>query len=573
MVQDHGAFMQYRLSRTATGMGVGWFSCVPEKELEFRVAVEYSRAHPNDHFMRKYLLEASSRLEPHQLEALIKKDDPFLLSLVYETCLVNEKFKKLIPEFDSSNIKTLAEYTPFIYIRWSMQDNKNQSSNLYWLRKFSENTNLHTPLPDPGNTEFPILFDQSAIDQWKAETVSIKEMAGEDKKKSSFSHRPAPRELARHLSQKLEKLGILTGWETRTEATLSPYAIERPWNLDITIDQGRNQLRLIGEQVSYGRGLNIHQARISCVMEAAERYSSFADISFGQATGYKKDHILIKASLLDMKNRGLEGLDPNRMNLEVPYENQEIYWIPAETGINGPPRTVYVPVQWVFLFPNLDEPALTSGLASNGLAAGGSMEEARLSALLEVIERDAEKVMPYCPDRCFLLEAEDEKIREIILGNRQKGINIQIVDMTSELGIPCYRAFIQGPGGVVLKGSGAHLDARRAVIAAITEIPYPYPYWFGSMAVPQNVPTLEFEELPDYSTGSVTGDLELLERLLTANGGEPLYADLTRKDLDIPVVKAIVPGLEIITFLDRYSRLSVRQFGNYLRAYERLDQA
>ena len=194
------------------------------------------------------------------------------------------------------------------------------------------------------------------------------------------------------------------------------------------------------------------------------------------------------------------------------------------------------------------------------------MEEARLGSLLEVIERDAEKIVPYSSDRCFVLKAEDQKVSDIIEGCKEKGIQIQFLDITSEFGVPCYRAFIRGPGGVILKGSGANLDGRRAALSAMTEIPYPYPYWFGSMPAPQGVSSLEYESLPDYSTDNPTMDLHLMEDLLITNGYNPIYVDLTRKDLNIPVVKTLIPGLEILTVFDRFSPLGIRQFGHYLKA-------
>jgi ribosomal protein S12 methylthiotransferase accessory factor YcaO len=184
---------------------------------------------------------------------------------------------------------------------------------------------------------------------------------------------------------------------------------------------------------------------------------------------------------------------------------------------------------------------------------------------LEVIERDAERVVPYSVDRCFFMESEDQKVNDFIEGCMQKGIQIRLLDITPEFGVPCYRAFIQGPGGVILKGTGAHLDGKIAVVAAMTEIPYPYPYWFGSMPAPEGLNTLEYEDLPDYSSGDPEKDLQLMEKLLVMNGYKPIYVDLTKKDLDIPVAKALVPGLEIMTVVDRFSPLSIRQFGHYLK--------
>jgi ribosomal protein S12 methylthiotransferase accessory factor YcaO len=291
-------------------------------------------------------------------------------------------------------------------------------------------------------------------------------------------------------------------------------------------------------------------------MEAVERYSAFASFDSGRALGYKSNTTLLKASYEDLIKKGSEALNPNDMCLEVPYRNNELHWILAEQVDQKGSHPIYVP----------DETSLTSGLPSNGLAAGHTLQEAKLGSLLEVIERDAEKIVPYSADKCFLLEAEDQKTSEIINMCGQKGIQIQFLDITSEFGIPCYKAFIQGPGGIILKGSGAHLDGKRAAIAAMTETPYPSPFWFGSMPAPEGSAVREYEALPNYSSGDTARDLNLIEKVLIHNGYRPVYIDLTREDLDIPVVKCLVPGLEIMTVLDRFSPLNIRQFRQYLMA-------
>jgi ribosomal protein S12 methylthiotransferase accessory factor YcaO len=73
------------------------------------------------------------------------------------------------------------------------------------------------------------------------------------------------------------------------------------------------------------------------------------------------------------------------------------------------------------------------------------------------------------------------------------------------------------------------------------------------------------ENLPNYSTGQPETDLAILEEVLSENGLQPIYVDLTRKDTGIPVVRAIVPGLEIMADFDAFSRVSPRLFYNYLK--------
>jgi ribosomal protein S12 methylthiotransferase accessory factor YcaO len=252
------------------------------------------------------------------------------------------------------------------------------------------------------------------------------------------------------------------------------------------------------------------------------------------------------------------------MLLEVPYENQPLYWISAERVDERGSHPIYVPSQLVFLFSNLDEVSLTSGLPSTGLAAGNTLEEAKVHALLEVIERDAERVMPYVDDKCFSLACDWPPVKDILKGCIKEGVHVQFLDITSELGIPCYKAFIQGPDGQILKGSAAHLDGKRAAVSALTEVPY-HPSWFGPVSTGHGLKELAFETLPDHSSGDANEDLKALERVLMANGYCPIYVDLTREDLDIPAVKALIPGLEMFSEFDLFSPLSLRQFGHYLR--------
>jgi len=547
-------------------MGVGWFSCIPRQDLDLENSLEYGQKHPYDLFMRKHLLDMTSKLEPDEVKPLIEKGkngDLFLLALMWETCFLHETRMELKSRFDNIDIEQMADYSPLISIRHSLEETSGNHS--CWLRCFAENINMHKPMPSSDKMDAPIPVDQKVIDTWHKKACPIGKPSPSRKEPAPLPEKSVLKKAAKEVMKKLERLGILEGWETRTEATLSPYAVERPWKMRIKVDEGRNRLSLAGTLTSFGRGLNIHQARISCYMEMAERYSSFASFGSGRALNYKKEHRLVKDRYENLVKNGISVLDPNDMCLEVPYRNQELYWIEGERVDETGQSPIYIPAQLVFLFPNLDEMSLTSGLPSTGLGAGNSMEHARISGLLEVIERDSEKVIPFSEDRRFLLESEDPMIIDIIEGSKHKGIHIQFLDITSEFGIPCYRAFVQGPGGAILKGSAASLSGRHAAVASMTEIPYPYPYWFGSMKSSEGIKVLKYEDLPNFSTGILSGDLKLVEKVLISNGYSPIYVDLTRKDLGIPVVKALVPGLEMTTVIDRYTPVSLRQFGHYLQ--------
>lgn len=559
-------FMRYEMERVDTKFSIGWFACVPSEDLDFEGALEYVQEHPYDDFMHKYLLDLTGTFGPNLVDLLIKQgkeNDLYLLALMYETCILNDKLHALRAGFDGIDVKQLAEYTPLIYINWFLR--QNQGDNLYWVRLFSENIYGHKPLPSPEYLERPAPFDPDAVKAWKARVAPIEDLLielGQKVSQKSPVPGPTPEETAERAMEKLKARDLVAGPEAGTQASLSPYALLMPWKLAVTVSAGRNRWQLTGIQTSYGKGLNIHEARASYLMEIVERYSAFASFHSDSIPGYKKSYPLIKATHKDLVKKSHNALDPNDMNLEVPYQNQELHWIPADRTDENGRHPIYVPAQLVFLFCNLDEISLTSGLPSNGLAAGNTLEEAKLNALVEVIERDAERVMPYSWDRCFLLESDDHRVRDILKSCVEKGIHVQFLDITPEFGVPCYKAFICGPGGEILKGCGAGLDGKRATVSALTEVPYSHSQESRSMPAPEGTRTIKYEELPDYSTGDVGEDLKLLERLLIKNGYHPIYVDLTRADLDIPVVRALVPGLEMITDFDRFSSLSLRQFAH-----------
>jgi len=561
--------IQYELDHLDTQFGTGSFACRPSHDLDVEHGFEYIQEHPYDDFMHKHLLGLAGKFGPNLTRQLMEKGkegNPYLLALIYETCLLNDRLHDLMAEFEGLDIKGLAECTPLIYINWSLKADRDKRA--YWLGLFSENLLGHRPLTATRGFQRPIPFDQQAIDAWYNATVPITRLLPQEGKQRSQKGGlpgPTPSEIARTARERLKAIDLNTGEETENQVSLSPFALKIPWHLQVKVSIGRNHWELTGPQTSYGKGLDRDQARVSCWMEVVERVSSFASFAEGGALNYKDGHPLIHGTYEDLREQYADVLDPNEIHLEVPYRNQRLYWVCGLRVDERGQHPVYVPAQLVFLFSNLDEASLSSGLPSTGVAAGKTLEEARLHGLLEVIERDAEKVMPYVPEKCFSLASDEPPVRKILKRVIKDGVHVQFLDITSEFGIPCYKAFIQGPSGEILKGCAAHLDGKRAAVSALTEVPY-HPAWFAPGSMVHAPKELDYQDLPDYSAGDVSQDLKLLERLLVSNGYSPVYVDLTREDLDIPVVKTLIPGLEMFSEFDPLSPLSLRQFGHYLKA-------
>ncbi|MEW6571326.1 MAG: YcaO-like family protein [Nitrospirota bacterium] len=550
-------------------------SITPSKEMTVKEIIEYLRSRPNDKFMYKYLISRLEEFDEEELDELIEKakkaDDFSLLALLYETCISYNEFYSLRKKFDDIDIHLLAVHTPLIYIRWSLD--KNLESRLFWMDMFSRNKYHHMDLSPFKSTNFPIPFDSSSLNEGRIGHVKDIYSRSDDK---SFDTGTSirivePKETIDRILDNPLIRNLLLEDEIKVEWSVSPYAFIRRWKVNIEVSVGRNNWILKGALREYGKGLTEDEARASVLMEIIERYSAFANFYNDQSTGYKKEYSLVKARYSELTDKGYNVLDPNRMNLEVPYEDQELYWITAEELVRGGCREIYIPAQFAFLISsgNFDEIELYSqGTTSNGLASGNTMEEAKLCALLEYIERDSEKVMLFSPDRHFLLEAEDPIINKTLNTWKKKGVHIQFLDITSEIGVPCYKAFFIHTKGGFSRGWGAHLDGKIAINRALCELTSPY-FLSGDYAtkpLTEEVPrTIKYEELPNYSTGNVNNDLLILEKFLIMNGLNPIYVNLTKKDLDIPAVRAIIPGMEMLPDLDKYSNFSERQFRDYLR--------
>ncbi len=560
--------MHYELRLNRTASGAGYFACLPPENSDFDDLLEYLKACPLDDFMHKHLLSAVLQFDKKQFSALFIKaradGDRVLLALLYEACLISDNFSFLRKKFKDMDPKQLSRFTPMLDIRSEQTDDR--ALNIQWVQIFKKNIIHHQPLLAPAETGLPpLFFPKPTYPAVHLEDIPRPE-AHINLNYHQLSPLPLPHHTARHALNKLESTGVITGVEMRHIASLSPWALLREWHIAIGTKNGRHDYTLAGSQMAYGKGLSLDDARASYAMEIVERCSAFAGFGPTGTTGYKKAHPLTRSTFSALTASGMSALDPNKLSLEVPYTDEPIWWIQAQTPEETHPGSILIPAQCVFLFCNLDETSLFSGLGSTGLAAGNSMEEARLRALFETIERDCEAISLYLPSGCFTLTADDPEMATLLADYRAKGIFVQFQDMTSALGVPCYKCFVIAPDGAIIKGSGAHLDGRRALIAALTETPWPYPKGPPSAPFPGKLPMAKFEDLPDYSSGNATCDLQLLENLLSANGVNPVYVDLTREDLNIPVVRALVPGFELMADFDRFSRVSPRLFANYRQA-------
>jgi ribosomal protein S12 methylthiotransferase accessory factor YcaO len=564
--------LEYELRLIHTRSATGYFSCVPAENPGFDTCLDYARTHPNDEFMRKHLIRLLAQREPGMLAATIRNtapEDHFALALFYEVCLLNPHFKQLQQLFEGHGIGQLAQYSPLIFIKSRMLPDHDLHRT--WSGLFRSNICDHQPLPPSSEVSIPLLFGRNnpevvtEVRATLAEWFSAAALSPE----LTESRPIGASETCEAALKGLREASVAIGPEMRHQSALSHFSLLRPWEMTLEVRNGRHRFRITGDQTAYGRGLDLKTARAGCLMEIVERRSAFAGFEAEKPVGYRHNHTLIRATVSELRQQNIVFLDPDSLVLEAPCPDECLYWIEGVQCIKDGQRPILVPAQCVFLFCNLDEPKLFSALGSTGLASGNSMEEAKISALLEVIERDSENCIPFSSSRCFDIETTDHRVAALLHNLTELGIQVQFLDITMPLGVPCCKCFVIAPDGAIVKGTGAHLNAKRALLSALTETPYPYPKGPPSKPKLEGVLRVPLEALPNYSSGNAAQDLKLLETLLAVNGHRPVYVDLTREDIGLPVVRAIIPGMDISGDFDRFSRVSPRLFANYLGLYEK----
>jgi len=571
--------MRYTYTHTSTEATTGYFSCEPTPVPSLGDALAHLAARPLDDFMRRHLITRISSLPVEVLDGALQEVfpdggiTPPIQALLKELALLNPSWAAH-PIFAEYRLTSDAEESSLIFLRWNRLPDKDL--HRAWGEIFNANTRGHRALKSPQEIGLAPLYTALNPDlpgQSQAFSapfsVSLPELharfCADLAADAPPYQRPPAADTAALAEERLYCLGIIAGQEMRHTASLSPVALLRPWNIRLRVSCGRHEHTLEGQAKTYGRGLSLADARASCLMEMVERASVYLSVSNDSIEGRAHPTPVRLARLSELRDQGHKALEPNDFPLEVPYSDAPLYWMQGETPAGEP---VQVPVQMAGLFCNLDEIALFDAPGSTGIATGCSPEEAKLAAVLEILERDAEATTPFSKASCFTLEADNDPFLAALLADyKARGINIQFQDLTGPLGVPVYKCFVMSAKGTIAAGHGAGLSARRAIVAALTETPFPYPDGGPSGPPLRKLPVKTLHELPDYSLPNPAQNLAMLEELLRQNNRPPVYVDLTRADLAFPVVRCFIPGLELTADRDGFSRVPYRLFSNYLRLF------
>ena len=591
--------MHYKYTHTQTEATTGYFSCEPHPAPSLCDCLAYLAEHPLDDFMRRHLLNHITAMPVKEAAKTIwstcPAPPPTIQALVRDLALLaphwqrEEAFFAAPPPLDPA-VRDQATSLPLLRLQGSPDNDEHAK----WNHAFAANIRDHRVLPEPGAADLPPLYPEmleySVAGKGASNVlptrlpgfspvftapfpahighIHAERKTGHTAGGSSPPHvRPPSGETAALAEERLNAAGIIAGREMRHTASLSPIGLLRPWNVRASVRRGRHAYTLEGQATTYGRGLSLADARASCLMEMVERASVYLSFDEDGACGLTTPSPLFTGTRNALLEAGHDVLDPADYPMETECTEVPLTWI-SGTGGGPEAKTVLVPVQMASLFCNLDEISLFDSFGSSGIAAGCTMEEAKLAALLEILERDAEATTPFSKAGCFTLRADPETdplIAALLADYAARGINVQFQDITGPMGVPAYKCFVMSPKGVIARGYGAGLSSRRAIISALTETPFPYPDGGPSGPMLRKLPAKNLHELPEYSLDAPAENLAMLEDLLSRNHRSPVYADMTRADLGFPVVRAFIPGMELAADNSSFSRVPPRLYGNYLR--------
>jgi ribosomal protein S12 methylthiotransferase accessory factor len=274
-------------------------------------------------------------------------------------------------------------------------------------------------------------------------------------------------------------------------------------------------------------------------------------------------------------------IDPKSLNLGQNLEKQDLSefkleWNLACDIISG--EEYYVPSNAVY-HPYVHEDSIDGLFKSNtnGLASGNVLDEAILHGMFEVIERDAWSIFELTHKNYAQIDLdtiESDVVNDTIDKFESEGIKIKLMDFTADINVPTIAASaddtVSKDAGLLTLGMGTHLDPEVAVLRALTEVAqsratqingaredtvradfareagYERMKRINKFYFKEEENKISLSDIENNATTSITEDIEIVKDELISNDiSKILYTDLTRPELDISVVRVIIPEMEL----------------------------
>ena len=334
---------------------------------------------------------------------------------------------------------------------------------------------------------------------------------------------------------------------------------------------------------SGGKGATDLEAKVGALCEAVERYCGTRD----------GDEPTVQASFRGLGGRAVhpyacqlfaehQFAGRARWNqhcapfhrVPEPFDDDAVIgWTPVWSLLSGEQRLL--PTAMLYFDPSAAPEGASVRADSNGNAAGSSLEDAILHGFLELVERDAVALWWYNrtrqPDVC-LDSFDDPWISRLPGSYARVNRELWVLDVTSDLGIPVMAAIsrrVDKSAEDIMLGFGSHFDPRIAARRALTELGQLLPSAVGARADGTGYGVTEPHLLSWWTRATTAGqpyllpnpadvsrtaddygyipspdlDLGRICTIARLAGLDILALDQTRPDINMPVVKVIVPGL------------------------------
>jgi len=328
---------------------------------------------------------------------------------------------------------------------------------------------------------------------------------------------------------------------------------------------------------SFGKGSTAEQGEASALMEAIERYSGifqgdeirskrrFSDFQSGEAI-LPNEVLLFSEAQVRQAQAPTLGSDAPEGILALFDRAARIEWSPVWSLRDA--RFKYLPTTLMCFFYRGPHAFAAD---SNGCAAGNTIEEAIVQGFLELVERDSYAIWWYNRSQRAEVDLDlfqESYVRDLRAQLAETNRKLWVLDVTNDLGIPSFVAishWMQNSQENIEFGSGAHFDSRIALLRALTELTqflsigvmgggtgekstldgstplrlrdYPFLTPSGRVTVPPGIPS-KFGRL-DNTRDQVNACVTVAKR----QGLDFLVLDQMRPDIEVPVVRVIVPGL------------------------------
>ena len=333
-----------------------------------------------------------------------------------------------------------------------------------------------------------------------------------------------------------------------------------------------------------GKGATELQAKASALCEGLERFSAvfrgdeprrparFVDLG---AEAIHPGTFLLFSDKQYGEREARNAHRPAHDEIPLPFDPEaEIDWTPVWSLTRQAVR--WLPTAFCYFHAPHDASQTFCWSDSNGNAAGNTREEAILQGFLELVERDSVALWWYnrlrrpAVDLDSFAEPYFPALRAL-LARRHR--DLWALDLTSDLGVPAFAAVSRRTDGgmeQIMLGFGAHLDARLALLRAVTEmiqihgqlLDAPADQLPSYLTAKETVDWLQTATVDNQpylrplegrsrvassyrpcETDDLLDDVLACQALVERHGMEMLVLDQTRPEIGLPVVKVIVPGL------------------------------